>query len=115
MRPRGGFLRKACPRMGRTRTKNRKNLSLTSDPALCEAVRYPLGRRKAFIQSTDLDKPSSVFWARERASRAKEKPTIGQRMYSLNREALGQLLSLAEGLFAQGKSCQDVLEVFMLA
>ncbi len=46
---------------------------------------------------------------------AKEKPTIGQRMYSLNREALGQLLSLAEGLFAQGKSCQDVLEVFMPA
>ena len=46
---------------------------------------------------------------------AKEKPTIGQRMYSLNREALGQLLSLAEGLFAQGKSCQDILEVFMPA
>ncbi len=46
---------------------------------------------------------------------AKEKPTIGQRIYSLNREALGQLLSLAEGLFAQGKSCQDVLEVFMPA
>ncbi|ELS05617.1 hypothetical protein Xen7305DRAFT_00053650 [Xenococcus sp. PCC 7305] len=46
---------------------------------------------------------------------AKEKPTIGQRMYFLNREALGQLLSLAEGLFAQGKSCQDILEVFMPA
>ena len=36
-------------------------------------------------------------------------------MYSLNREALGQLLSLAEGLFAQGQSCQDILEVFMPA
>ena len=44
---------------------------------------------------------------------AKEKSTIGQRLYSLNREALGQLLSLAQGLFAQGQSCQDVLEVLM--
>ena len=44
---------------------------------------------------------------------AKKKPTIGQHLYSLNREALGQLLSLAQGLFAQGQSCQDVLEVLM--
>ena len=28
--------------------------------------------RKAFIQSTDLDKPSSVFWAKERAPRQLE-------------------------------------------
>jgi hypothetical protein len=44
---------------------------------------------------------------------AKQKPTIGQHLYSLNREALGQLLSLAQGLFAQGQSCQDILEVIM--
>ena len=46
---------------------------------------------------------------------AKEKQTIGQRLYSLNREALANLLSLAEGLFAQGKSCQTILELLMLA
>lgn len=39
--------------------------------------------------------------------------SVGQHLYSLNREALGQLLSLAQGLFAQGQSCQDILEVIM--
>ena len=44
---------------------------------------------------------------------AKEKQTIGQCVYSLNREILGNLLLLAEGLFAQGQSSQKILELLM--
>ena len=51
----------------------------------------------------------------ERFEFAEKKPTIGQKLYSLSREALGQLLSLAQGLFAQGQSCEQVLEVVMPA
>ena len=51
----------------------------------------------------------------ERFSFAQRKQTVGQKLYSLTREALGQLLSLAQGLFAQGQSCQQVLEVVMPA
>jgi hypothetical protein len=51
----------------------------------------------------------------ERFKLAKEKPTIGQRIYSLNREALANLLSLAEGLFSQGQSSQNILELIMPA
>lgn len=49
----------------------------------------------------------------ERFKFAKEKQTIGQRIYSLNREALANLLSLAEGLFSQGQSSQNILELLM--
>ena len=51
----------------------------------------------------------------ERFKFAKEKQTIGQRVYSLNREALANLLSLAEGLFSQGQSSQNILELLMPA
>ena len=49
----------------------------------------------------------------ERFAFAKDKQTVGQRLYSLTREAYHQLLHLVEGLFAQGRSCQQVLEVIM--
>ena len=51
----------------------------------------------------------------ERFKFAGEKETVGQKLYSLTRESLGQLLSLAQGLFAQGQSRQQVLEVLMPA
>jgi hypothetical protein len=41
--------------------------------------------------------------------------TIGQKLYTLTREALGQLMRLAQGLFAQGQSYQQVLERLMPA
>ncbi len=44
---------------------------------------------------------------------AEGKQTLDQKLYSLSREALGQLLSLAQSLFAQGQSSQQVLEVLM--
>jgi hypothetical protein len=49
----------------------------------------------------------------ERFKFAEEKQTIGQRLYSLHREAFSQLLSLIEGLFAQGQSHQQILQVIM--
>ena len=51
----------------------------------------------------------------ERFKFAKEKPTIGQRVYSLHLQALANLLSLAEGLFSQGQSSQNILELLMPA
>ncbi len=51
----------------------------------------------------------------ERFMFANEKQTVGQRLYSLTREAYCQLLHLVEGLFAQGRSCEQVLEVIMPA
>jgi transposase len=51
----------------------------------------------------------------ERFKFAKEKQTIGQRVYSLNRQALANLLSLTEGLFSQGQSSQTILELLMPA
>ncbi len=49
----------------------------------------------------------------ERFRFAEAKQTLGQKLYSLSREALGQLLSLAQSLFAQGQSYEQVLEVLM--
>ena len=40
-------------------------------------------------------------------------PTIGQRLYSLSREALHNLLELSQSLLLQGKSIEQVLEVMM--
>lgn len=51
----------------------------------------------------------------ERFAFAQDKQTVGQRLYSLTREAYQQLLHLVEGLFAQGRSCEQVLEVIMPA
>ncbi|MDJ0572922.1 MAG: hypothetical protein QNJ53_28315 [Pleurocapsa sp. MO_192.B19] len=46
---------------------------------------------------------------------AQEQSTIGQRVYSLNREALANLLSLSENLLAQGQSIHNILELLMPA
>ena len=51
----------------------------------------------------------------ERFKFAQEKQTIGQCVYSLNREALANLLSLSENLFAQGQSSHNILELLMPA
>jgi hypothetical protein len=44
-----------------------------------------------------------------------EKQTLGQRLYTLAREAYQNLLHLVYGLFAQGRTCEQVLEVLMPA
>ena len=41
--------------------------------------------------------------------------TLGQKLYTLTRQALGQLLHLAQGLFAQGQPYEQVLERLMPA
>ena len=40
-------------------------------------------------------------------------PTIGQRLYSLTREALHNLLELSQNLLLQGKSTEQIMEVMM--
>ncbi len=50
----------------------------------------------------------------ERFNQAQEnEPTIGQRLYTLTREALHNLLELTQNLLAQGKSTEQILEVMM--
>lgn len=49
----------------------------------------------------------------ERFAFANEKQTVGQRLYSLTRELYHQLLHRVQGLFAQGRTCEQVLEVIM--
>ncbi|MEP0819963.1 MULTISPECIES: hypothetical protein [Trichocoleus] len=51
----------------------------------------------------------------ERFVFAKNKQTVGQRLYRLTREAYQHLLYLVEGLFAQGRSWEQFLEVVMPA
>jgi hypothetical protein len=51
----------------------------------------------------------------ERFKFAQQKQTIGQRVYSLNREALANLISLLESFFTQGQSGQTILELLMPA
>jgi hypothetical protein len=51
----------------------------------------------------------------ERFMFANETQTVGQRLYSLTREAYHQLLHLIQGLFAHGRTCEQVLEVIMPA
>jgi hypothetical protein len=51
----------------------------------------------------------------ERFDFADEKATVGQKVYTIAREALAGVLQLAQGLFAQGRTCDQVLEVLMPA
>ena len=44
-----------------------------------------------------------------------DQQTVGQKLYTLTRAALGQLLQLAHGLFAQGQPYEQVLERLMPA
>lgn len=51
----------------------------------------------------------------ERFTFANGTQTVGQRLYSLTREAYQNLLHLVQSLFAQGQTCEQVLEVLMPA
>ena len=49
----------------------------------------------------------------ERFAFAQGEDTVGQRVRTIVREALHGLLKLVEQLFAQGRSCTQILEVLM--
>src|SRR5262249_32868396 len=49
----------------------------------------------------------------ERFEFSDEKASVGQKVYPIAREALAGVLQLAQGLFAQGRTCDQVLEVLM--
>jgi hypothetical protein len=51
----------------------------------------------------------------ERFAFAEEKATVGQKVYTLAREAMAGVLQLAAGLFAQGRTGDQVLQVLMPA
>ena len=49
----------------------------------------------------------------ERFKFADEKAAVGQKVYTIAREAMAGVLQLAQGLFAQGRTCDQVLEALM--
>src|SRR5215510_5018793 len=51
----------------------------------------------------------------ERFEFADEKATVGQKVYTIAREALAGMLQFAQGLFAQGRTCDQVLQALMPA
>ena len=51
----------------------------------------------------------------DRFAFAQGKDTVGQRVHTIARDALHGLLKLVEQLFAQGRSCMQILEVLMPA
>lgn len=51
----------------------------------------------------------------ERFEFADEKATVGQKVYTIAREALAGMLQFAQGLFAQGRTHDQVLQVMMPA
>jgi hypothetical protein len=51
----------------------------------------------------------------ERFAFAGKQQTVGQRLYSLTRETYQQMLELIQALLAQGRTCEQVLEVIMPA
>jgi hypothetical protein len=69
--------------------------------------------RLSCVAQSLLQRVASSGQNTERFKFAEGKETIGQRLYNLSREALEQLLHLAQGLFAQGQTCEQVLEVLM--
>ncbi|MDJ0717221.1 MAG: hypothetical protein QNJ54_23890 [Prochloraceae cyanobacterium] len=71
--------------------------------------------RLSCIAQSLLQRASCQGQKSEKFKFAQTKQTIGQKVYSLTREALKQLLSLVESLLAQGQSCQQVVEVLMPA
>jgi hypothetical protein len=46
---------------------------------------------------------------------ADDKATVGQKVYTITREAFAAVLHFAQSLFAQGRSCDQILEVWMPA
>jgi hypothetical protein len=51
----------------------------------------------------------------ERFTFAEDKATVGQKVYTITREAFAAVLHFTQGLFAQGRSCDQILEVLMPA
>jgi hypothetical protein len=49
----------------------------------------------------------------ERFEFADDKATVGQKVYTITREALGAVLHFVQGLFAQGRTCDQVLEALL--
>jgi hypothetical protein len=67
------------------------------------------------VAQSILQRVTGLGQTSERFKFAEEKQTIGQRLYSLYREAFSQLLSLIESFLTQGQSHQQILEVIMPA
>ncbi len=61
------------------------------------------------LQSASCSGAKSERWNQS----PENEPTIGQRLYTLTREVLHNLLELTQNLLAQGKSTEQVLEVIM--
>jgi hypothetical protein len=71
--------------------------------------------RLSGVAQTLVQRTSASGAETERLAFAQGETTVGQRVRTLARAALHGLLQLVEQLFAQGRSCAQVLEVLMPA
>jgi hypothetical protein len=69
--------------------------------------------RLSCVAQSVLQRAASSGGKSERFQFAEEKATVGQKVFTIAREALGGVLQFAQGLFAQGRSCDQVLQVLM--
>ncbi|MEO0804419.1 MAG: hypothetical protein AAFY57_19430 [Cyanobacteria bacterium J06642_2] len=69
----------------------------------------------SFVAQSILQRLTGAGGKSERFAFAHTQQTIGQKLYRLNREAVGSLLRWAEHLLAQGQSAAQLLEVAMPA
>ena len=78
-----------------------------------EAVKRPL--RLSCLAQSLLQRAPAVASTSEKFAFAEGEITFGQRCRAIGREVFLSLLSVAKRLFADGYSCEQVAELFMLA
>ncbi|MEP7336212.1 MAG: hypothetical protein ABI977_00480 [Acidobacteriota bacterium] len=71
--------------------------------------------RLSCVAQSVVQRAASSGGKSERFTFAAEEATVGQRVYTIAREALGGMLQFAQNLFAQGRTYDQVLQVLMPA
>lgn len=75
------------------------------DFAEAELEYLAMTRQESYTQMKDLQKRACSGEKSERFEFADEKATVGQKVYTIAREALAGVLRFAHSLFAQGRTC----------
>ncbi len=71
--------------------------------------------RLSCVAQSLIQRASAVVSESERFEFAKGKTTLGQRCRTIAREVFRSMLELSKRLFAEGRSCDEVLDMLMPA
>jgi hypothetical protein len=69
--------------------------------------------RLSCVAQSVVQRAASSGGKSERLQFAEEKATVGQKVFTIAHQALGGVLQFVQGLFAQGLSCDQVLQGLM--